>query len=865
MRWRDFALRARALVSPRRSERELAEELEFHLAMQARKHRAAGVDADEAVRRARLEFGNVGLVQEDARDARGVRLIDETARDLSYAWRVLHRNPGFAAAVVLTFALGIGCTSSIFSFVNAILLRPLPYATPERLVALWERDDARQGRENVVSVDTFDEWRKRTQSFSDIAALVPDPLTLDGNPAERLTAVQISPNYFRALGVRPAIGRDFIAADELNGGAPVAILSDAFWRARYGADRAIVGRAISLDGQPVTVIGVMGADFDPPRFGWIADQPIWLPFGATAGNRTWGRFLHVVARLRPGVTVEQAADEMRLVSGQMAVDMRDNKGWSALVVPLGRQITGDVRAPLSLLFAAVVLLMLMSTVNVTNLVATFTRGREHELAVRRAIGATRARLLRQQLAQAGLLGFTGAAIGVALAFVGTRALVALAPPSVPRLAAIHVNVDVLVFASLLAFVSVVIVGISSANAAPDIRSATRVTRRLHGSRVIAAELAIGIVLTVSATLMVRSLANLRAVSLGFDSAVVAGRVSLPGARYPDDARQTTFFDALVARVRALPGVTSASLVTSRPFACCAPSTPVSDPDQAASAQPAPITDIRYVDESYFSTMRIPVMSGAVFARTEPREGAVRIIVSRALAHSLWGNADPVGKRVSMALYGTTVARVIGVVGDVHLQDPRQPIRPAAYIYTGRFPNIERDIVVRGGGDAPTLLAALRGALAAQDPSVPLYRATSLDDAVADSFAADRFTTYLLAAFALLSLVLAAIGVYGVLSGDVNRRRQEIGIRVALGARTPAVLALVLRRAMRPTVIGTMVGVSFALVLARSMSALVFGVATWDPVSFITVTVTLIAVAVGATLIPAVRATRVSPVEVLRAD
>lgn len=839
------------------------DEMRYHLEREVAERVEQGMTPDEAWRTARRDFGGVDRHKEEARDVFARRLLDDAARDASYAFRVLRRNPAFSAAVILTFALGIGCTSAIFSLVNGILLRPLPYAQPNQLVALWDRNDARKGGNNVVSVQEFEAWRTRARSFSGMAALIPAPLTLDGDPAERIRAAQVSPSYFGMLGVRPAIGRDFERADEANGGADVVILSDGFWRSHYGADRSIVGRVISIDGRPNTVIGVMPPAFDPPRYGWMADQPFWLPLAPTESNRSWGRVLHIVARLEPRVTIEQARSELATISSQIAAESpQHNAGWSATATPLVQEITGQVRRPLVVLFAAVALLMLMSAANVASLVTTFMRGRSHELAVRRAIGATPSRLLRQQLMQSALLGALGTICGLVLAYTGVHALIALAPSSVPRLAEVKLSGRVVTFAALIAGVTTIVAGLNAARRALRNRARTRTS----GSRLIAAEIAIGLVLSVLAALMVRTLANLRAVDLGFQPmSVVAGRASLPGIKYDTDGKTGAFFDELMARARALPGVTTATLASPRPFACCGAATSVRDPSLTVPRETAPIADVRWVDEGFFSTLTIPVVRGATFTRDEPREGPVHVVVSKALARAVWGDADPIGKTVSLAVYGTTNATVIGVVGDVHLVGIRTPIRPAAYLSTRRYPSSERDIVLRGTGDPQSLISALRAAVAAIDPAIPLEAPTTLDASVSKTLAEDRFTTTLLAAFSALALVLAAIGVYGVLSGDVNRRRKEIGIRLALGARASGVTALVLSRALRPAVIGAAIGLIVALVLARSMSALVFGVGTWDPLSFGIVTVVLLAVAAIATAIPAFRATRVSPIEAIRLD
>ncbi|MDQ2765919.1 MAG: ABC transporter permease, partial [Gemmatimonadota bacterium] len=816
-------------------------------------------------------FGGVERFKEESRDERAMRGIENLLRDTAYGVRVLLKNPGFAIAVALTFALGIGCTSAIFSLVHGILLRPLPYDHPASLVSVWERNDARARDRNVVSVATLEAWQARARSFTRIAALIPRPLTLDGAPAERMKGVEVSPGYFAMLGVHPALGRDFAAADAVSQDA--ILLSSALWRSRFGGDSSIVGKRILMDGQPMIVVGVMGADFDPPRFGWIADQPLWLPFVATPEKKTWGRSLHLVARLAPGVSVEQAQSEIDELSRTLAVDLPGNAQWSGTVLPLSETITGDVRRPIVVSFAAVVLLLLMSMVNVANLMMAFLRRRAHELALRGVLGASAGRLVRQQVVLCALLGVVGTALGLAVAVVGTRALVHFAPPSVPRLSEVRIDGAVIALAAAVAVATIFIVGILGALRTGDSFGASlatagsgRATVRMAGSRLLATEVAIGLVLTILASLMVRSLINLRAVPLGFDvTSMVTGRVSLPDVKYANDPSRRAFFDALLASIRSIPGVQGASLVTSRPFACCAPSTQVSDPTRALATESSPVTEVRFVDDSYFSTARIPIVAGSAFQRSESATGDVRVVVSRSLARMLWGDADPVGRPISIAIFGKTEGRVIGVVGDVRLDDVRAPVKPSAYLSTVRFPSSERDIVVRGRGDMGALIAAVQRAIASIDESIPFYKATTIESSVAETLAQDRFTTFLLSAFAIVSLLLAAIGTYGVMSGDVTRRRKEIGIRIALGARRVEVTTLVLSRALRAAVIGAAIGVLAALAIARTMTALVYGVAPWDPASFIWVTGALLLIAGLSTLAPAIRATRVSPMESIRTN
>ena len=855
-------------------EAEVDAEMKAHIELEIAEHMSAGMSHAEATRLALRDFGGVQRYKEEARDVLGLRVLDDVGRDLRYAGRLLRRSPAFAVAVVLTFALGIGCTAAIFTLVQGILIRPLPYARPSELVALWERNVPRAVDRNVVSVSMFERWRNETHGFSAVAAMVPAPRTLGGVSPERISAAQVSPSYFRLLGVHPTIGRDFTNTDELNGGTDVAILSDRLWRDRYGADSSIVGRSISMDGVPYTVIGVMPPDFEPPSFGWMTEYPLWIPFAPTADNRNWGRFLHVIGRLRPTTTIADARAELVALSARLARDNAENNEWSATIVPLREQIIGDVRRPLLTLFGAVSLLLLMAMVNVSNLVTAFTRRRVPELLLRQAIGATRGRLLRQQLALSAALGVLGMGVGIAVALAATRGLIALTPPDVPRLAGARIDGMVLTFVLAVTCITTIIIGgLSAARGVPRTGQAlgiatSRATARLHGARLVTCEIAVGLVLTALAMLMVRSLLNLGRVDLGFQAqGVIVARVSLPSARYPTNVQRRQFFDALVARVSALPGIGSASVATTSPFACCPPATTVRDAARAADRGAAnPTTDVRFVDTSYFATLRIPIIAGGSFARSEASDGPPRALISRALAHTLWGDADPLGRSVSIDLFNTTTAQVIGVVGDVHYGDIRTPPRPAAYLSTNRFPSSERDIIVRASrGSASTYVRPLRDVLASLDASIPLYRAGSLEQVVNERLAEERFVTALLSAFALLALALTLVGVHGVLAADVARRRREIGIRLALGADRRSVYALVLRRMAAPAALGMAIGVLGAVLLSRALSTLVFGIATTDIATFAIVSATLAAVAVVATWMPAFRATRVPAVEAIKAE
>jgi putative ABC transport system permease protein len=511
-------------------------EIRHHLDCETEELVRLGVPLDEARRQALVAFGGIEPIKEAARDARGTRLAEDVAGDLRYGWRILRRAPGVTVASVLTFALGIGIATTIFSAVYGVLLRPLPYADPGRLVAVWERDVTHGHDRNVVSFDNFDAWTARARGIEGWAALMPVSVTLtDHGAPERVIGADVSPSYFRLLGVAPTLGRDLEAHDALDGRA--VMLSDAFWKRRYGSDPSIVGRTMTISGASYEIVGVMPASFDPPRFGWLGGQALWFPMMKSADRRSWGRFLLVLARLRAGVTPEQAGSEMRAIAAQRERETPDDKGWSASVVPLKDELTANTRTMLLVLFGAVALLLIMAVTNVATLTASGMRRRGAELAIRRAIGATDERLFRQLFVQSALLAMLGTVTGLIVAVAGVRILVALLPPETPRLSAIRVDAPVLAIASAVAILATLLFGSAAArrgraSAAGEglARPAedTRGTARSGGGVLIAVEIALTLALGVMSVLMARSLAGLRHVDLGFTADEVAvARLALP--------------------------------------------------------------------------------------------------------------------------------------------------------------------------------------------------------------------------------------------------------------------------------------------------------------------------------------------------
>jgi putative ABC transport system permease protein len=858
------------------AERSMDDELRHHIECEVAERMEQGMAPAEARRQALVDFGGVEAVKEYARDARGVRPFEDFVFDLRYAIRTLRQNAAFTAAAVLTFALGIGAASAIFSVVYGILLRPLPYAHANRLVALWERNLPRNRDQNVVSVDNFEAWRDSARAFDAIAALVPRPVTLlDGGTPERVVGAEVSPGYFDLLGVPPAHGREFAASDAHPGAAGVVILSDGFWRRRFGGDPAVVGRALSIGGQPHTIVGVM-PNVEPPRFGWLDEQQLWFPFVATPENRAWGRFLLVVARLAPGVTLEAARAEMAAITERRARELPANREWRATLTPLARQITGNVRTPLVALLCAVGLLLLMAVVNVATLMLSLARRRAQELAMRRALGATDGRLFRQLFTHSMLVGALGGAAGLLVAVPGVRVLTALLPADVPRVDAIRIDAPVL-FASIAIAVAATAAfgsaaalrgrrtGLAGGSVIDGIASGRR-SARAGGGTLVAVEVALGLALSLMALLMVRSFVALRAVDLGFSTdGVVVARLALPGARYPSPAAQRAFFAVLLERVRALPGVESAGIISARPFGGLGPATTAQD---ARTPLPpgdlAPVADVRFADAGFFRTLRMATTRGAVFA-DENLAGPPQAVISESLSDAVWPGQDVVGRDLAIEINGGTTATVVGVVADHHLTNVRTPVRPAAYLSEPRYPDAQRDLVVRASVPPDALVSSLRAAVFALEPSLPLYQVVPMSQLVETSLAGDRFTAALLGAFAIVALLLAAVGICGVFSADVAHRRREIGVRLALGAGSWRVVAMVLRRALTRAAVGVVAGAALALLLARSMASLLFGVRPTDPLSLAMVAALLFAVAASATLLPALRAVRSSPLDVLRSE
>jgi putative ABC transport system permease protein len=805
-------------------------------------------------------------------------MMRDLIQDFRYAARLLLRSPGFTLVSVLALALGIGANSAIFSVVNTLLLQPLPYRDAGRLAVVWEHNLPRDRKNNVVSPGNFIHWREMNRTFEDLAAIsmtFRTTLTGDGDPVE-LPVQYVSGTIFRILGVRPQIGRDFAPQDDAPNAFAVMI-SDRLWRQRFGADPNIVTRTIALNGRPNVVAGVMPAGFS------ILDKDVdvWSTIGLPPAARTpRGRWIGVVGRLEDGVTLQQAQEDMARVHAELGrLFPAFNTGWTAQVVGLREQLTGDVRPALLVMLGAVGFVLLIACANVGNLVLARATARQRELAVRAALGAGRGRLIRQMLAESVLLSALGAAAGLVLAWWAVTALrttIAARLP-IPRIDQVGIDGPVLLFTLAAALFSALVFGIapalSSAGArlTDTLKDGGRSGSASRGARVRSAfvviEMALALVLLVGAGLLLRSFMLLLDVDPGFDPAhTVTMKVSIPATKYDTPVKQRAFFDQLFERIDALPGVKSAGGTSFLPLAGLGAATGfsvVGQPKPAAGQEP--VTDVRVVTHDYFPAMGVRLVRGRLFDARDTGEGVRRVIINQALANKYFRDEDPIGRSIIVSWSDEAPDEIVGVVGDVRLQDLQTEARATIYWPPARFTYPYMTVAVRTEGDPRGAISGLAGALHSLDPGIAAADLRTMEEVIDTSVTQRRLTMLLLSVFAAVALALAAVGIYGVISYSVSQRTQEIGIRMALGAPRGAVMRMVVGQAMVLSVVGLAAGAAGAWTLTRLMQKLLFGVTPSDPATFAAVSALLTLVAITASLVPAMRATRVDPVIALRSE
>jgi putative ABC transport system permease protein len=809
--------------------------------------------------------------------------------DLRYGFRGLRHNPGFALGAIFVLALGIGANTAIFSIINAALLRPLPYEDSSRLMQVWHVPPAKSFPGITlfsVSPANFLDWQRQSSLFERMAAYGGRSLTFGGTERpEAIIAAAVAPEFFSVLRVRPAIGRTFTADETQSGGAKVILLSYKFWRDHFGSDPTIVGRDITIDSRPYSVVGVM-----PERFGLPSFAQVWVPLAwsneerAIRGNHNY----MVVGRLKAGVDVAQAKSELGAISARLEQQYpEDDKGWGATVVPLREQLVGDVRPALLVLFGAVVFVLLIACANVANLVLAKTLARRKEIAIRTALGAGRGAILRHLLAETVLLSLAGGVLGVLLADVSIRLLAKVLADRLPNFVEINLDMEVLVFTLVLSIVAGVLAGLvpSLRFTRTDVNEAlkqgqSRGSSDAGGGKtrnvLVVSEVALSLVLLIGAGLMVRTLWELRNVRPGFDSAnVLTMSVSVPRDKFASPSGQINFFKEVLQQVRALPGVDSAGVIDSLPLGDGGSHQPFSiegRPVLPMSEQPE--VDVRLISPGYLRAMRVPVIRGRDLRDADAAERPGATLISDALARRFWPNEDPVGKHITLTFFPGVVREIVGITGDVK-GDSLDQTRPADTLYVPlaqltvppgeSWRSFGLTIAVRTYSDPHLATSAVTSAIHQVGPDVPVLDVLSMDDVVAHSMSPQRFNFLLLAAFAALALLLAAVGIYGVLSYTVRRRVREIGIRMALGASHSDVLKMVVTDGMKPILAGVGIGLVAALALSRLVASLIFGVHPTDPLTFTAVVLILVTVGIIANILPAYRATRIEPVRILREE
>ena len=809
----------------------------------------------------------------------------DVRQDLGYAVRQLARTPAFTAIATLTLALGIGATTAIFSAVRSVVLRPFPFAHPERVVAVTERW---QGSEGDVSDGNFADWHARQTAFEQLAAEQFTDFTLaDASSADRLTGALVTRDFFGVFGVLPALGRTFRPEEDEPGADGVVVLSDALWRTRFGGDPRAIGQDVRLNGRARTVIGVMPPSFDPTTSG----EQLWIPAAFTPERKAQHDEHHnrVFGLLKPGASLARARAELNVVQRELNARYPNKNGTRTVSVrPFSDVIVGDYRQRLFVTLGAVGFVLLIACANVANLLLARGAARAKELAVRTALGASRVRIVRQLLTESAVLGLASAAAGLVFAYGGMKVLVAAAPAGIPRLDETRVDLAVLAFAVSVAFVSSIVFGLvpSVRASRQDVQSTLREGGRSAGGvrdrlrqALVVAEVALACTLLAGAGLLVRSALYLQQVKPGFDPrGVVTARVALPELQYQDPARALQAFHALSERLATLPGVKAASLASTAPLVGF-------DFTHGITVEGQPPVDLehtiqaasRFIVPGYLTTVRIPLVRGRDFTRADVA-GAQRVaIVSETFARRAWPNADPIGKRFTCCDGRADDPRwktVVGIARDVRSDGPTAGLQPEFYIpfdqmpveawdWTGRSMTVVARVDRETEAREAAALAAIRGAVRAVDPGIPVYRVRPMRDMVRGATAEARFNTLLLGLLGAVGLVLAVVGIYGVVSYVVAQRTMEVGIRLALGSSPGGVIRLLGLQSARPIVLGIAVGTALAFVTTRTLRTAVYGVSLNDPTATASAAAVLFVAGMAAALVPARRATRVDPARTMR--
>ena len=875
----------------RRNE-ELSEEMQAHLTLAEREAMEAGQSPKEAQHFARKEFGNVGVAEEVTRDAWGWRRIAETLQDVRYGVRNMLRTPGFTAVTILTLALGIGANTAIFSVVNAVLFRALPYRDAGKLV--WATNFVPGQAQNLVFADEYAGYRTQNHMFENIAAYsaaAEYTLTGTGTP-ERLRGAQVTESFLNVLGVTPQLGRNFLPEEDRPAGSKAVLLSDAVWRANFGADPNVVGKVIALDDTPYTVIGVLRPDFE-----FLDNSPadVLVPFQLSDSSiqavngqvRVMIQPLSVVARLRPGATIAGTVSELDAINKRVIEKLPGNLKQllgeaHAQVFLLHDHEIGNVRPALLVLLGAVGFVLLIACANVANLQLARAAAREKEVAIRGALGAGRWRLARLLLTESAAVALAGGMAGLVLAALVIRVIHRFAPANIPHLQAARLDLSVLVFTLAVSLLTGIVFGLAPVLAAFRVslnntlkeggsQSGTGAGTRRAQRVLMVAEIALSFVLFIGAGLLMESFHQLTAIQPGFDPhGVLTAQVALPLDQYQSIDQQRSFFQQLVERLQVLPGVASAGATASIPLRGNTMVSTIQIEGQAPMDQATmnvATASTNAVTPGYFAALHVPLIEGRLLDERDGANAPNAVVVNQAFVRRYFEKEDPIGKRFTMGMgpvtHGPQTWTIVGVIGDTKQQGLASEVLPEATASALQWPRFMMTLVLRTSVEPVSLVSAVRKQVSDLDKNLPVFGVQTMDDMLSAEVASQRFNAGALAGFAGLAVLLAGVGIYGVMAYAVSQRTREMGVRIALGAETGNVLRMILGQALRLAVIGVGLGLAASLGLTWLMSGLLFGVKPTDPETFVLVTGALLVVALAACWIPAWRATRVDPVIALR--
>jgi putative ABC transport system permease protein len=875
-------------------EAEIIEELSQHLEDHYEQSLQGGATKEEAYQATLLELTESDLLAHELRRVerpvrrepveqgtpRRMNMFGDLWQDLRYGLRMLLKNPGFTIVAVIALALGIGANSAIFSVVNTVLLSPLPYKEPERLVMVWEDRSARGFPRDTPAAANYIDWRDQNQVFESMAAIANESFNLTGvGEPERIEGRRVSASLFPLLGVEPQLGRAFLPEEDKPGGGRVVLMSHGLWQRRFGSDMNITGKLLTLNGESYTVIGVMPSHFQFPT----REDELWVPIAFTSEEAaSRGRhYLEVIARLKQGVTLEQAQAEMKAIAARLEQQYpNQNTDLSVAVTPLHEHVSGEIKPALLVLLGAVGFVLLIACANVANLLLARAAVRQKEIAVRIALGASRMRLIRQFLTESILLAALGGLVGLLLSLWGVNLLKAFIPDNISQVQAITIDTRVLIFTLLVSLLTGLVFGLAPATQASNFNlnetlkeggrdSAAGSRGNRIRSLLVIAEVAVSLILLIGAGLLLNSFLRLRNVDPGFRADnLLTMKVVLPEQKYSEHAQRSAFYTELIRRVEALPGVKSAAVTTNLPLYRQGNSISVNiegRPDPGPGQKPSVVT--RVISPGYFSTMGIPLLQGRQINEQDRVNTPAVAVISETMARRFWPGEDPLGRRItpgSLSSPPEDWITVIGVVKDVRQVELVSDPKPQMYLSYEQADFFEpNDLVVSTNVEPLSLAATVRGAVWEIDKDQPVSNIRTMEAILSESIARQRFSMLLLGIFATVALVMAAVGIYGVMSYSVAQRTREFGIRMALGAQKSDVLKLAVGGGLKLVLTGVLIGLVAAFILTRVMSSLLFGVSATDPATFITISLVLVSVALLASYIPARRATKVDPLVALR--